>query len=125
MASVGELRAESQQRLKSAFTSIFERYGRDFSGESNEIDLLTGRIVLDCGFLRRKRSVDFGDMYQPQGKPSESRNPTESQREGQSNTHGHTTPAAASEEVDSDHVVDNRRDNKRDKDDFDQMGSGM
>ncbi|KAK4205379.1 hypothetical protein QBC40DRAFT_163067 [Triangularia verruculosa] len=38
-------------KLKSAFESIFERYGRDFEGVGDEIDLRTGRIVVNNGHI--------------------------------------------------------------------------
>ncbi len=45
------IRARNDARLKTAFESIFEKYGRDFSGVGDEIDLETGEIVVNNGHL--------------------------------------------------------------------------
>ncbi|CAG8975297.1 hypothetical protein HYALB_00008081 [Hymenoscyphus albidus] len=42
-------------KLKSTFESIFEKYGKDFEGIGDEIDLGTGRIVVDNGHLSAMR----------------------------------------------------------------------
>jgi hypothetical protein len=39
-------RFKSQYRLKLTFERIFEKYGRDFEGVSDEIDILTGNVLL-------------------------------------------------------------------------------
>ena len=44
-------RARNDLRLKSAFESIFEKYGKDFTGIGDEIDLVTGKIVVNRGHL--------------------------------------------------------------------------
>ena len=44
-------RARNDQRLKSRFEAIFEKFGKDFSGVGDEIDLETGEIVVDNGHL--------------------------------------------------------------------------
>ncbi|KAK4181751.1 hypothetical protein QBC36DRAFT_383339 [Triangularia setosa] len=46
-------------KLKSAFESIFERYGRDFEGVGDEIDLRTGRIVVNNGHIEGMRGSDL------------------------------------------------------------------
>ena len=38
-------------RLKSTFEAIFEKYGKDFSGIGDEVDLATGKIVVNNGHL--------------------------------------------------------------------------
>ncbi|KAJ6257806.1 hypothetical protein Dda_7595 [Drechslerella dactyloides] len=43
---------QSALRLKSNWEDICRRYGRDFSGETDEIDLHTGEVVVDNGHLR-------------------------------------------------------------------------
>lgn len=48
------LSLEGQKKTKSAFEQIFEKYGKDFTGESDEIDLITGKVVVDNGELRRR-----------------------------------------------------------------------
>lgn len=44
-------RARLDLRLKSRFESIFEKYGKDFSGIGDEIDLESGEIVVNHGHV--------------------------------------------------------------------------
>jgi hypothetical protein len=44
-------RARLDNKLKSKFEAIFEKYGRDFTGIGDEIDLKTGEIVVNNGHL--------------------------------------------------------------------------
>ena len=44
-------RAQNDLRLKSIFESIFEKYGKDFDGLGDEIDMKTGEIVVDNGHI--------------------------------------------------------------------------
>ncbi|KAI2783656.1 hypothetical protein F4815DRAFT_457438 [Daldinia loculata] len=44
-------RAKAATRLKSAFERIFEKYGRDFTGVGDEIDLETGEVIVNNGHL--------------------------------------------------------------------------
>lgn len=44
-------RARNDLRLKSRFESIFEKFGKDFNGVGDEIDLGTGEIVVNNGHL--------------------------------------------------------------------------
>ncbi|GAM82690.1 hypothetical protein ANO11243_006730 [Dothideomycetidae sp. 11243] len=46
-------RARNNHKLKSKFERIFEKYGKDFQGVGDEIDLTTGRLVVDNGHLSR------------------------------------------------------------------------
>ena len=56
-------RAQNDRRLKSIFESIFEKYGRDFDGIGDEIDMETGEIVVNNGHLQRMTSErDTGDV---------------------------------------------------------------
>ncbi|KAK6505448.1 hypothetical protein TWF481_007349 [Arthrobotrys musiformis] len=43
---------QSAQRLKTSWEDICHRYGRDFGGKADEIDLRTGELVVDNGHLR-------------------------------------------------------------------------
>ena len=45
-------RAQNDFRLKSIFESIFEKYGRNFDGIGDEIDLETGEIVVNNGHIQ-------------------------------------------------------------------------
>ena len=55
-------RAQNDFRLKSVFESIFEKYGRDFDGIGDEIDMKTGEIVVDNGhILGMANERDAGD----------------------------------------------------------------
>lgn len=44
-------RLRNDSILKSRFESIFEKYGRDFDGLGDEIDLTTGEVVVNNGHL--------------------------------------------------------------------------
>ncbi|KAG5518910.1 hypothetical protein PMAC_002441 [Pneumocystis sp. 'macacae'] len=44
-------RLESRTRYESTLEEIFERYGKDMTEESDEIDLRTGEIIVDRGHL--------------------------------------------------------------------------
>lgn len=62
-ADLNERRARNNFRLKSIFESIFEKYGRDFDGIGDEIDMRTGEIVVNNGHvLGMKNERDAGDM---------------------------------------------------------------
>ena len=55
-------RAQNDFRLKSIFESIFDKYGRDFDGIGDEIDMKTGEIVVDNGhILGMANERDVGD----------------------------------------------------------------
>lgn len=46
-----ERRARNDSRLKSIFESIFDKYGKDFEGVGDEIDMRTGEIVVNNGHI--------------------------------------------------------------------------
>lgn len=55
-------RAQNTLRLKSTWDSICERYGVDFEGVGDEIDLMTGEIVVNNGHIEGMTSErDIGD----------------------------------------------------------------
>ncbi|PKX91031.1 Myb-like DNA-binding domain protein [Aspergillus novofumigatus IBT 16806] len=53
-----EARAQNDLRLKSIFERIFEKYGKDFTEIGDEIDLQTGKIVVNNGHLQRMSGED-------------------------------------------------------------------
>ncbi|KAJ4862911.1 centromere protein scm3 domain-containing protein [Trichoderma breve] len=53
-------RAYADQRFQITMAHIFEKYGRDFDGIGDEIDLVTGEIVVNNGHVRNMR--DEGDV---------------------------------------------------------------
>ncbi|TAQ90132.1 hypothetical protein B7494_g1523 [Chlorociboria aeruginascens] len=56
-------RARLDLNLKSTFESIFDKYGRDFDGIGDEIDLSTGQIVVNNGHLLAMQDErDAGDI---------------------------------------------------------------
>lgn len=58
---IAAARERNDQRLKSLFEGIFEKYGRDFSDVGDEIDLRTGDIVVNKGhLLGMSREDDIG-----------------------------------------------------------------
>ena len=54
-------RRANDARLKSRFEHIFAKYGKDFDGVGDEIDLETGRIIVNNGHIARmQHEVDPG-----------------------------------------------------------------
>lgn len=51
-------RARNDQKLKSLFEGIFDKYGKDFSDIGDEIDLSTGEIVVNKGHVQRMEHED-------------------------------------------------------------------
>ena len=59
-------RAQNDMKLKSIFEGIFSKYGKDFTEVGDEIDLQTGKIVVNNGHLLGLREeTDAGDESQP------------------------------------------------------------
>ncbi|KAG4306156.1 hypothetical protein PORY_000144 [Pneumocystis oryctolagi] len=64
-------RLESRTRYESTLKEIFERYGRDMTEESDEVDLRTGEVIVDRGHLNNlrvswfvgKEILNFNDDY--------------------------------------------------------------
>ncbi|KAK4987958.1 hypothetical protein LTR50_004295 [Elasticomyces elasticus] len=52
-ADLQRARGANDLRLKGRFEGIFEKYSKDFAGVGDEIDLVTGAIVVDNGHLAR------------------------------------------------------------------------
>ncbi|ROW14740.1 hypothetical protein VPNG_03687 [Cytospora leucostoma] len=48
-------------KLQSRFENIFAKYGRDFTGVSDEVDLVTGQVLVDNGHLQSLQSVKDTD----------------------------------------------------------------
>ncbi|KAJ3302765.1 hypothetical protein HDV03_004582 [Kappamyces sp. JEL0829] len=57
---VNFLRFKSQFRLKFAWDRICEKYGKSFEGQSDEIDLATGKVVVDRGCLKNAEVTEIG-----------------------------------------------------------------
>lgn len=61
-ADLQATRQKLDNRLKSTFEAIFEKYGKDFSGVGDEIDLRTGEIVVDNGHVAEMHAeTDAGE----------------------------------------------------------------
>ena len=61
-ADLQQRRARLDYKLKSTFEAIFEKYGQDFEGVGDEIDLETGDIVVNNGHLLEMQDErDAGD----------------------------------------------------------------
>ncbi|KAI9374400.1 hypothetical protein BJX61DRAFT_307534 [Aspergillus egyptiacus] len=71
-----EARAQNDLRLKSLFEGIFEKYGRDFTDVGDEIDLQTGKILVDNGHIQAldgKNNTDaIVDWWSDPGSPAPS-----------------------------------------------------
>lgn len=60
-------RRANDARLKSRFEHIFAKYGKDFDGVGDEIDLETGRIIVNNGHIARmQHEVDPGQRSSAQ-----------------------------------------------------------
>lgn len=56
-----QARARASNKLKSRFESIFAKYEKDFTGIGDEIDLRTGKVVVNNGHLQSITAVqEFG-----------------------------------------------------------------
>ncbi|KAK2745002.1 hypothetical protein FQN55_006359 [Onygenales sp. PD_40] len=59
---VNAARQANDLRLKSRFEDIFEKYGKDFGSVGDEIDLATGKIIVNNGHIGRMRNEqDLGE----------------------------------------------------------------
>lgn len=71
-----EDRDRNDNTLKGKFEAIFEKYGRDFSDIGDEINVMTGEVVVDHGHILSM--VDEKDPGSPsRARPRVSREPTE------------------------------------------------
>lgn len=71
-AELEQRRARLDFRLKSTFESIFEKYGKDFEGVGDEIDLATGEFVVNNGHLIEMRDErDAGNSREDTTEPEE------------------------------------------------------
>lgn len=62
-ATFAAQRARLDHKLKSTFESIFEKYGKDFDGIGDEVDLATGEVVVNNGhLLQMENERDAGDL---------------------------------------------------------------
>ena len=60
---LNQLRARNDARLKTTFESIFEKYGKDFSGVGDEVDLRTGEIIVNNGHLLGMVDENYAGVY--------------------------------------------------------------
>ncbi|KAL8714791.1 MAG: hypothetical protein Q9220_001304 [cf. Caloplaca sp. 1 TL-2023] len=61
-AELDEQRARCDRKLKSTFESIFAKYEKDFDGIGDEIDLVTGKIVVNNGHVENMHNeMDPGE----------------------------------------------------------------
>ncbi|KFY23908.1 hypothetical protein V493_05562 [Pseudogymnoascus sp. VKM F-4281 (FW-2241)] len=62
-ADLQATRQKLDNKLKSTFEAIFEKYGKDFSGVGDEIDLRTGEIIVDNGHVAEMHTeTDAGEV---------------------------------------------------------------
>ena len=76
---LGHDRREKKRKLQQRFEHIFDKYGRDFEGVGDEIDIETGLILVDNGHLKNMRhEVDPGNSSESvQALPQNSQHPGE------------------------------------------------
>jgi hypothetical protein len=58
-------RRENDEKLKSRFERIFEKYEYDFDGVGDEIDIVTGEVLVDNGHLKNMRDEADSDAGEP------------------------------------------------------------
>ena len=58
-------RERASNKLQSTFEDIFAKYGRDFDGVGDEVDMMTGRVIVDNGHLTKmqKKKDVLPDRY--------------------------------------------------------------
>ncbi|KFY70226.1 hypothetical protein V499_09350 [Pseudogymnoascus sp. VKM F-103] len=62
-ADLQATRQKLDNKLKSTFEAIFEKYGKDFTGVGDEIDLRTGEIIVDNGHVAEMHAeTDAGEV---------------------------------------------------------------
>ncbi|CAF9933404.1 MAG: hypothetical protein HETSPECPRED_008641 [Heterodermia speciosa] len=67
-ADLYEKRARNDLHLKSRFEAIFEKFGKDFSEVGDEIDMQTGKIVVNKGHIvGMAHEQDLGQAVDPSG----------------------------------------------------------
>lgn len=68
-ADMAVTRQKLDNKLKSTFEAIFEKYGKDFSGVGDEIDLRTGEIIVDNGHVAKMHDeTDAGEEREQRGR---------------------------------------------------------
>ncbi|KAI4600707.1 hypothetical protein KJ359_012869 [Pestalotiopsis sp. 9143b] len=107
MYELDKKRAKSAFKLKSRFEDIFEKFGKDFEGVGDEIDLRTGEVVVNNGHLQSLEDEDLdksedeeGEEYTPESEVKEKSKRFDARRRSQngpamlSNGWGHPPPSA-------------------------------
>ena len=100
-ADLRRKRVQNDQRLKSIFESIFEKYEKNFEGVGDEIDLETGQIVVDNGHIlgmKHEKDAGYDDedaLFDPGGDSFEN-----------AEFSGQTDSVASDDEVDEISVAD-------------------
>lgn len=67
MYELDKKRAKSAFKLKSRFEDIFEKFGKDFEGVGDEIDLRTGEVVVNNGHLQSLEDEDLDKSEDEEG----------------------------------------------------------
>ncbi|PLB50703.1 hypothetical protein P170DRAFT_508847 [Aspergillus steynii IBT 23096] len=87
-----EARFENDQRLKSIFEGIFQKYEKDFTEVGDEIDLQTGKIVINNGHLQgmddEHDTGEKGEEDEEEGERSWLFGPGADWSAGESESHG-------------------------------------
>jgi hypothetical protein len=52
---IRELKQANDERLRNAFDEIIEKYAHDFTEVGDEVDIITGEIVVNNGHIERMR----------------------------------------------------------------------
>ena len=90
-ADLQKRRARNDNRLKSIFESIFDKYGKDFAGIGDEIDLRTGEIVVNNGHLLGMTNERDAGQVESSFEELESEHLEEEEAEEEEEEEGHDT----------------------------------
>ncbi|KFG78433.1 Myb-like DNA-binding domain protein [Metarhizium anisopliae] len=75
-------KAYADNRFRATMAHIFRKYGRDFEGIGDEIDLSTGEIVVNNGHIENMRNeVDVGDVPRSHNGDTDDDDPHEEEEE--------------------------------------------
>lgn len=107
-AELARERERNTFQLKNSWERIFEKYGKDFDGIADEVDIFTGEVCVDNGHLRAMANVsdkdsdndgiDWSDLIGPEKEEEDQRRKNGRKRNGKDGDEGETAETGATEE---------------------------
>jgi len=113
-------RARLDYKLKSTFEAIFEKYGKDFDGVGDEIDLSTGEILVNNGHLmqmQNERDVGEAELRTSSLDHSSTSSDDEGMEDVDSELDGDDTDAQSSDEKEERDDEEEEEEEEEDEDD--------